>query len=299
MDRYMPKKVLARTLTGQVILSLDTCTGDWVALKRNVISPTTEETFSVEKRVHETLSNNCGHQHVLRLRDTFVSDGYDHIVMDYCKNGDLFEMVSAAGSLDTALAKRYFGQVASAVAFMHGRGFAHRDLSLENVLLDDQRNCHLCDFGLATKASGARTDFVGKPFYIAPEIVARCTYDPVKADMWSLGVMLFMMLSGAPLCELASPKDARYEYFTNHGLRALIQTWNMSHRFDAEALELLEMMLDPNPKTRARMAQVLVHPYITGRRLQQREARQQKSAPRTFMRRWIDMLPQRAIKLVF
>ncbi|KAF0700498.1 Aste57867_8982 [Aphanomyces stellatus] len=274
MGRYIVKKVLAKALYGQVLLCQDTHTTDLVAVKRIHLgaasartvadsSTAIAEDFAFEKAVHGALSSGGGHRHVLQLHDTFVQDGYDHLVLTYCARGDLFERVNGRGGLELDVARRYFRQIAAAVGFMHSRGVAHRDLSLENVLLDAQNNCHVCDFGLAAKTMTLRHETVGKPFYMAPEVLATGQlYDPAQADVWSLGVMLFMMITGAPLCETASSQDARFQFVQAHGLRTLVHGWGMSQRFDCAALDLLEKMLHPNPKARATMTDVLLHPFV-------------------------------------
>ncbi|RQM29991.1 hypothetical protein B5M09_009661 [Aphanomyces astaci] len=289
MSRYVPKKVLADALYGQVLLCHDTHSGDLVAVKRIHLSAVSEV---VEKAVHERMSSHGGHSHVLRLRQSFIQQGYDHLVMDYCQNGDLFDLVSNAGMLHPDVAQRYFRQIVHGVAFMHSRGVAHRDVSLENVLLDDKNNCHVSDFGLAAATTELRTDVVGKPFYMAPEIVAEQAYRPVQADVWSLGVVLFMMLTGAPLCETASATDSRFQFVQTHGLRALLHSWQLTHRFDCVTLDLLEKMLHPNPNARLTMAQVLQHPYVSGR--QEAAAQSTSKKPSTkfksgpsFVQRWI------------
>ncbi|ETV98383.1 CAMK protein kinase [Aphanomyces invadans] len=308
MSRYVTKKVLANALYGQVLLCQDSHTGDMVAIKRIHVAAsaarqglhtlcTVSDDIGMEKAVHECLSSHGGHSHVLRLRHSFVQQGYDHLVMDYCPNGDLFDLVNKV-TLDPAVVQRYFRQIVHGVAFMHSRGFAHRDLSLENVLLDDRHNCHVCDFGLVAPTTELRKDMVGKPFYMAPEIVAKQVYSPVKADVWSLGVMLFMMLTGAPLCETASPEDSRFHYFLKNGLRSLLHSWKLSHRFDCETLDLVEKMLHPNPKERVSMVQVLQHPYVGGRQpvpAQKHSNKSTNTARPSFVQRWISRA-QKAVK---
>ncbi|RHY23807.1 hypothetical protein DYB32_009060 [Aphanomyces invadans] len=167
------------------------------------------------------------------------------MVFDYCPGGDLYDALRN-GPLLPPIAKRYFRQLVHAVGYMHDKGIAHRDLSLENVLLDRHHNCKVCDFGLATSAGVPVCDeTVGKRFYMAPEVVLGRTYNPRQADVWSLGVILFMMLTGVPLWQLASPTDPTFEYFKAHGLRSLIANWGVE--LDECAVDLLEHMLEPQP----------------------------------------------------
>ncbi|RLN99090.1 hypothetical protein DYB28_008776 [Aphanomyces astaci] len=219
-----------------------------------------DEDIEVEMHVNRVLSAKGGHPHIVRLRDEFIQDGFDHLIFDYCSGGDLFEALDQ-GPFKTSVAQRYFGQIAHAIAYMHTKGIAHRDLSLENVLLHNDQ-CYVCDFGLAASVSCRSHDIVGKPYYIAPEALDGRGYDPSKADVWSLGVMLFMMLTGVPLCTSATLNDRRFVYLKCHGLRGLLLSWHID--MGPEELDLLEHMLCVDPSRRFRVDQVLTHAFVNG-----------------------------------
>ncbi|KAF0700491.1 Aste57867_8975 [Aphanomyces stellatus] len=275
MERYTIEMVLAEALYGQVLLCTDTFTGEQVAIKRmNIAAATAKRTLhgvafisediAVEKQVHHALSANGGHPNVLAMRDNFVQDGHDHFVLDYCTNGELFDMVEASPNqrFDLEFARRMFRQVASGVAFIHARGFAHRDLSLENVLVDGKGTCHICDFGLATSRGSPSFETVGKAFYMAPEVYLKRGYDAAKADMWSLGIMLFMMLTGAPLVEVANASDSRFQYFETYGLATLLRAWNLAQVVHGDVLGLLQQLLALDPTHRPSIDQILAHPFV-------------------------------------
>ncbi|RHY28266.1 hypothetical protein DYB32_010088, partial [Aphanomyces invadans] len=277
MQRYSTERVLADALFGQVLLCHDKVTGDLVAIKRMNVEAAAAKTMihaasvqvlediAFEKHVHRALSADGGHSNILRMRSCFVEDGYDHFVLDYCVGGELFDLMDSMPNqrLDMKTARRYFRQILHGVQFMHGRGFAHRDLSLENVLVDEKDNCYICDFGLAAFASAPARETVGKAFYMAPEVaVVRGSYDPVKADMWSLGIMLFMMLTGSPLVEMASNKDSRYRYLQAQGLPRLVDAWRVGHAVHGDALDLLQRMLVRDPASRLSLQAVLDHPFV-------------------------------------
>ncbi|GMF44073.1 unnamed protein product [Phytophthora lilii] len=100
-------------------------------------------------------------------------------------------------------------QVFAGVNYLHQQiGIAHRDLSLENVLMHNGE-CKVSDFGLSVAAKARCKERVGKEYYMAPEVVAGKTYDPVKADIWSLGIMWFILLTGSPLVAIASFQKRR------------------------------------------------------------------------------------------
>ncbi|ETV98387.1 CAMK/CAMKL protein kinase [Aphanomyces invadans] len=276
MENYCVEKTIANALYGQVLLAHDVRTGDLVAIKKmNAAAAATHtvvrdgmsrvpEDIQVEKQVNRLLRHHGAHPHILRMRDDFVQGDDDHMVFDYCARGDLFDVLEH-GALSPPLVKRYFRQIASAVTHLHSNGIAHRDLSLENVLLDAKNNCYVCDFGLATSATMPCDETVGKHFYMAPEVVQGCHYDPAQADVWSLGIMLFMLVTGSPMCMKATPRDSRFAYFTKHGLAKLVASWNI--KVDPQVIDLLENMLRVNPSDRFTMQQVVSHMYVGGVRV--------------------------------
>ncbi|KAF0741771.1 hypothetical protein AaE_008657 [Aphanomyces astaci] len=258
MDQYRVEKVIANALYGQVLLAHDLHTGDLVAIKKMNVAAAAAHTvvrgdgtshvpedIEMEKQVNRLLSNTGNasmHPNILRMRTDFVHGDYDHMVFEYCAGGDLFGVLDH-GALSSSVAKRYFQQIASAVAHLHSIGVAHRDLSLENVLLDAHDTCYHTSS-------------------MAPEVVRGGHYDPSQADIWSLGIMLFMLVTGAPMCMSASARDSRFKYYTKHGLADLLKSWNMA--VDAQAMDLLEKMLRVNPAERVTMPQVLSHAYMGG-----------------------------------
>ncbi|KAG9404452.1 hypothetical protein AC1031_004658 [Aphanomyces cochlioides] len=220
------------------------------------------EDVAMEKQVMRALSAGHGHPNVLRLLNDFQHAGHDFLVLEYCPQGELFDLVSQHGRLDLNTAQMYFRQVASAVQYMHSLGYAHCDLSLENVLIDAAGQAKLCDFGLASNLFEWKTGGVGKSFYMAPEMYTQQFYAPGVADVWSLGVMLFIMITGSPLVQKAHVSDNAFQFIQQFGLRAIISAWHCEHLFSIEVIELLQRMLDPNPATRMSLDEVMVHDSV-------------------------------------
>ncbi|KAF0700497.1 Aste57867_8981 [Aphanomyces stellatus] len=300
MDRYTIQKTIADALYGQIVLAHDALTDDVVAIKKvNVAAATAHtvvrgnhrhvaEDIDMEKQVHRRLSANGGHPNVLRLRGDFVDHGYDHLVFDFCAGGDLFSRLDD-GALPLGVAQRYFGQLVQGVGYMHAQGVAHRDLSLENVLIYDDKCC-VCDFGLAVPTSATCKDTVGKPFYMAPEVVQGIEYDPAKADVWSLGIMLFMLLSGIPLWQIAAPKDPLFAFVKKQGLRRVTTAWNL--RLDDTVMELLEGMLCMDLTKRFSLAQVAAHAFVKDCSTITNEAQGQPSSVKPFATKVVsEMIP--------
>ncbi|KAL4159097.1 hypothetical protein PRNP1_004868 [Phytophthora ramorum] len=236
----------------------------------------------------DTRSNVGDEQYLLTLHQDFVDNTTNSrcLLFDYCPYGDLFFHVAAqsGGGFPLEIARSYFVQIASAVRFLHARNVAHRDLSLENVLLDSFRRCRLGDFGLASasgpRCSGAR---VGKILYMAPEVFSRPPYRAdaaassenvdklgcyhgLQADVWSLGVILFVLVTGIPPFETASDADARFRLVSKPGgsIRELLRAWSQENRLPQELSALLDWMLRVDPRERPTADEVCAHEWLLG-----------------------------------
>ncbi|KAF2296895.1 hypothetical protein GH714_011625 [Hevea brasiliensis] len=162
------------------------------------------------------------HPNIVQLYEVMATKSKIYFVMEYCKGGELFNKV-AKGKLKEDVACKYFQQLINAVDFCHSRGVYHRDIKPENLLLDENENLKISDFGLSALAESKHQDGLlhttcGTPAYVAPEVINRKGYDGAKADIWSCGVVLFVLL--------------------------------------AEARRLLFKMLDPSPTTRISMDKI-------------------------------------------
>ncbi|RHY27085.1 hypothetical protein DYB32_007059 [Aphanomyces invadans] len=225
--------------------------------------------ISHECQMHRLLMNTesnevAAHQHILTLHDDFIQQGFEHLVLEYCSNGELFDVVEQlpGGRCEVTLARCYFAQICDAVQFMHGRGIAHCDLSLENVLVDANGVLKVSDFGLSIETDERRDHAVGKQFYMAPEMHSGESYDPVFADLWSLGVMLFIMLTGSPPVESSKASDSVMRFVRQHSWRALVHAWQFDDLVPEDALDLLESLLQLEPSNRCSLAHVMAHPFL-------------------------------------
>ncbi|KAJ0392340.1 hypothetical protein P43SY_002072 [Pythium insidiosum] len=218
-----------------------------------------------EQRVAAALIASGGHRHVLQFYDHFIDNGTLYIVTEYCRDGDLFELTSTSpnGILPERQALECMRQVAQGVQFLHQHNIAHRDLSLENVLM---RNgvCKISDFGLSMPADQTSNERAGKEYYMAPEVVAGEKYDPGLADVWSMGIMLFIMLTGSPLLPVASPSERGFASLAAVGVGAVLTAWGVRDQFSDPLVDLLVRMLQIDPMKRIDSAGVLAHPVMMG-----------------------------------
>jgi 5'-AMP-activated protein kinase, catalytic alpha subunit len=176
-----------------------------------------------------------------------------YFVLEYCKGGELFNRIAKGGKLTEDAAKKYFRQLIGAVDYCHSRGVYHCDLKPENVLLDENENLKVSDFGLSALAESKRQDGLlhttcGTPAYVAPEVLSRKGYDGAKADAWSCGVILFVLVAGylpfhdTNLIEMYR-KISRAEFRCPRSL-------------STELKDLPCKILDPDPSTRISISRI-------------------------------------------
>ncbi|XP_068127412.1 maternal embryonic leucine zipper kinase isoform X2 [Hyperolius riggenbachi] len=143
---------------------------------------------------------NLSHQHVCRLYHVIETQKKIFMILEYCPGGELFDYIIAKDRLTEDEARVFFRQIVSAVAYIHSEGYAHRDLKPENLLIDEDHNLKLIDFGLCAKPKGGM-DYqlmtcCGSPAYAAPELIQGKAYIGSEADIWSMGVLMYALMCG-------------------------------------------------------------------------------------------------------
>lgn len=201
--------------------------------------------------------HRCNGSRVVRLLEVFESKSELYIVLELMDGGDLHQYVKTNGAVDEALAKRIFVQLVQAVKLCHSLNIVHRDIKLDNVLITaDQRIIKLCDFSICrfVEFGGRLKDFSGTPAYLAPEVLVNCEHDPVAADMWSLGVVLYSMLHAALPFQAEDIKALQKA--------VLAGDVQISKGLSCEARDLISRLLELMPQKRPRSSQVLSHPWL-------------------------------------
>lgn len=141
----------------------------------------------------------CRHPHIIRYAECYKDDQYYMIVMEYARHGELFDIIVAKNGLDEQDAISVFCQVLSAVEYCHGNMIAHRDIKLENILVTSLQpmTVKLCDFGFAGRVRASLNNtWCGSASYTAPEIIKHKNYNAMKSDIWSMGVLLYGIITG-------------------------------------------------------------------------------------------------------
>lgn len=252
MHRYELGRLLGQGTFGKVYYARSIITGQSVAIK--VIDKDKITKVGIMNQIKREISimRIVRHPYIVHLYEVMATKTKIYFVLEYAKGGELFNKV-AKGKLKEDLARKYFHQLINAVDFCHSRGVYHRDLKPENILLDENENLKISDFGLSALAESKRQDGLlhttcGTPAYVAPEVINRKGYDGAKADVWSCGVILFVLISG-------------YLPFHSSNLMELYRKigkaeFKFPKWFSPEARRLLLRILDPNPITRTSIAKI-------------------------------------------
>ncbi|KIY52389.1 Pkinase-domain-containing protein, partial [Fistulina hepatica ATCC 64428] len=195
------------------------------------------------------------HPSIMRLYEAIDAGDTIVLVQEYITGDDLFQYIVDHGPMPEPLARTIFHQIASTVLFLHERHIVHRDLKPENVMVNDDGNIKLIDFGFSCDISNGalHTSSCGSPNYAAPEIVSGKPYRGPEIDTWSLGAVLYAMLCARMTFDghvqdvLTNIKSGTYEKPTS---------------LSPEAQNLIAAMLTVDPEQRITLAQVMNHPFI-------------------------------------
>ncbi|KAK9758113.1 hypothetical protein RND81_01G208000 [Saponaria officinalis] len=194
------------------------------------------------------------HPNVVQLHEVMASKTKIYMVLELVDGGELFDIIAKHGKLQENDARKYFQQLINAVDYCHSRGVYHRDLKPENLLLDSFGVLKIADFGLSVFSQQVREDGLlhttcGTPNYVAPEVLTDKGYEGSASDVWSCGIILFVLMAG-------------YLPFDDPNLMALykkIQRADFAFPscFSSGARNLIKRILDPNPSTRITLSDIL------------------------------------------
>lgn len=236
-------------------------TSIYVAIKYIYLPLAKEKGISIDNIAKEAYIQKAvsKHPNVIRMLDFSFKDPWSWIILELGQQGELFEKIEPDIGVDTGVAHFYFNQLINAIEFIHSKGVAHRDIKPENLILNKDGDLKITDFGLATifkKGNGPKKlskEMCGSPPYVAPEIVEG-SYDAEIADIWSCGIVLYVLLTGKIAWEMPSiQSDPDYADFVAQKGTILSGGWS---KLDLAALAMIKKILNPNIEKRATISNI-------------------------------------------
>lgn len=254
--RFQFVKTLGRGTYGKVKLATEIETGEQVAIKS--IPKSKIENAEDLRRIRQEIQIMAAldHPHIINIKEVFESKDKIVLVMDYASGGELYDYINS-DSLTPEEARRFFQQIVSAIYYCHKNNIVHRDLKLENVLLDDNHNVKIADFGLSSvfDHNNLLYTYCGSPLYASPEIVNGLPYHGPEVDCWSLGVLLYAMVY----------KTMPFLGGDFNELRQQISEGDYYEPSNpSDASDLIRWMLKVDPKRRATIEDIYHHTWVFG-----------------------------------
>ena len=257
MKFYKYGRLLGKGAFGKVNLCLHTLTGRLVAIKsinkEKIKSERQKQKIKQETTIMETLSKS---KNIVKIFETYETKKHICIVMEYICAGDLLTYIKKRSKLTEPVAKFIFKQIILGIKHIHDNNIIHRDIKLDNILLDLDNNIKICDFGVSRKINIGEILFeqCGTPAYIAPEILINKGYEGFGVDIWSAGVVLYAMLSGTVPFKGNNLKEL-HDLIINGKYKEI-------KGISKEAEDLLKKILEVDPKIRIKTEEILNHPWL-------------------------------------
>ncbi|KAL4975750.1 hypothetical protein BDW66DRAFT_64379 [Aspergillus desertorum] len=221
-----------------------------------VLKSSDKEDTNLAREIHH--HRQFLHPHIARLYEVIVTEKLVWLVLEYCPGDELYNYLLRNGPLPIDKVKKIFTQLVGAVSYVHSKQCVHRDLKLENILLDKHENVKLCDFGFTREYEGKASylqTFCGTICYSAPEMLKAEKYAGEKVDVWSLGIILYALIAG----EL--PYDDDDDQVTK--TRILNEEPRFTDKFPDDAKALISLLLSKRPLLRPSLDEVLAHPFLS------------------------------------
>ncbi|XP_034412593.1 serine/threonine-protein kinase MARK2 isoform X6 [Cyclopterus lumpus] len=243
IGNYRLLKTIGKGNFAKVKLARHVLTGKEVAVK--IIDKTQLNSSSLQKLFREVrIMKMLNHPNIVKLFEVIETEKTLYLVMEYASGGEVFDYLVAHGRMKEKEARAKFRQIVSAVQYCHQKCIVHRDLKAENLLLDADMNIKIADFGFSNEFTmGNKLDtFCGSPPYAAPELFQGKKYDGPEVDVWSLGVILYTLVSGSLPFDGQNLKELRE--------RVLRGKYRIPFYMSTDCENLLKKFLILNPSKR-------------------------------------------------
>eukprot|EP00919_Chromeraceae_sp_WS-2016_P007364 GHVR01017314.1.p1 GENE.GHVR01017314.1~~GHVR01017314.1.p1 ORF type:complete len:367 (+),score=13.31 GHVR01017314.1:124-1224(+) len=267
-DDFRTIRVLANAIHGKVFLMefIPLCL--FVAVKRISNFNISCSSQHLENAYREIEVSNyltkLRTEFAIRKLGCFRDDQFTYYVTEFAEQGELLSQVVISKRLGEFKAKYYSHQLLRAVKSMHDdAGIAHRDISLENTVLHSDDTLRIVDFGQSVPLTSREhlNGFAGKSYYRAPEVYSS-NYSGGPADVFSCGIVIFIMVIGSPPWQEATNDDGRFKFVSSYGLESLLLKWKKRDLVSDNLLNLLTQMTQIDPLKRATLQEALDHPWF-------------------------------------
>ncbi|XP_032071894.1 serine/threonine-protein kinase MARK1 isoform X1 [Thamnophis elegans] len=250
IGNYRLLKTIGKGNFAKVKLARHVLTGREVAVKiidKTQLNPTSLQKLFREVRIMKILN----HPNIVKLFEVIETEKTLYLIMEYASGGEVFDYLVAHGRMKEKEARAKFRQIVSAVQYCHQKCIVHRDLKAENLLLDGDMNIKIADFGFSNEFTiGNKLDtFCGSPPYAAPELFQGKKYDGPEVDVWSLGVILYTLVSGSLPFDGQNLKELRE--------RVLRGKYRIPFYMSTDCENLLKKLLVLNPIKRGSLEQIM------------------------------------------
>ncbi|XP_040564848.1 MAP/microtubule affinity-regulating kinase 3 isoform X2 [Lepeophtheirus salmonis] len=250
IGKYRLLKTIGKGNFAKVKLARHTATGKEVAIKiidKTQLNPGSLQKLFREVRIMKTLD----HPNIVKLFQVIETEKTLYLVMEYASGGEVFDYLVLHGRMKEKEARAKFRQIVSAVQYCHQKKIIHRDLKAENLLLDSEMNIKIADFGFSNEfIPGNKLDtFCGSPPYAAPELFQGKKYDGPEVDVWSLGVILYTLVSGSLPFDGSTLRELRE--------RVLRGKYRIPFYMSTDCENLLKKFLVLNPVRRASLETIM------------------------------------------
>ncbi|XP_027186839.1 serine/threonine-protein kinase ATG1c-like isoform X2 [Cicer arietinum] len=243
-------------------------------------------TLRLNKKLQESLMSEIvilkriNHPNIISLHDIIQAPGKIHLVLEYCKGGDLSLYIQRHGRVPEATAKHFMRQLATGLQVLRDNNLIHRDLKPQNLLLsrnDEKSVLKIADFGFARSLQpmGLAETLCGSPLYMAPEIMQLQKYD-AKADLWSVGTILYQFVTG----KTPFTGNNQIQLLQNIMKSTELQFPSDSQSLSSECKDLCQKLLRRNPVERLTFEEFFNHPFLNPKQMEQDEPLRNKSSSR-------------------
>ena len=291
---YKYGRLIGQGAFGKVNIGLNVLSGRVVAIKSFNKDKLTINSENMKKIMYETnLMQKLNHPNITKILEMFEDDKYILIIMEYINGGNLFSFVKKRRKLSEKIAKFLFKQIILGIKHIHSKNIVHRDIKLENILIDLNNRVKICDFGIGVilrSEDELLYDQCGTPMYMAPEIILSSKkkgYKGFPVDIWSSGIALYIMLSGTLPFNIKNKSKKERKNMKNSGnsengenyeenddislsnnnnyeLQYSIINKNPKtiEKISDEARDILRGLLNKDPDKRLTIDEILNHPWL-------------------------------------